>query len=140
MLTDTPESILQNQIHNSQFMNSTFSFFKAESKLEDFYETPLSADIYGFFILYSFKLCVLTPNSRSFLKIIINLVLAPQALFCVQGFSRSGMGFSCFRAKVRGIRASVVAASELSSCGTWAQLPRGLGNLPRPPIKHWQVD
>lgn len=85
-------------------MDSTFSFFKAESKLEDFYETPLSADIYGFFNLYSFKLCVLTPNSRSFLKIITNLVLAPQALFCVQGFSRSGMGFSCFRAKVRGIK------------------------------------
>ena len=59
-------------------------------------------------------------DSRSFLKIITNLVLAPQALFCVQGFSRSGMGFSCFRAKVRGIWASVVAARELSSCGTWA--------------------
>ena len=34
-----------------------------------------------------------------------------------------------------GRQASVVVASELSSCGTWALLPRGTWNLPRPGIE-----
>ena len=29
------------------------------------------------------------------------------------------------------MRASVLSARELSSCGAWAQLPRGMWNLPR---------
>ena len=36
---------------------------------------------------------------------------------------------------LQGRQASVVAASELSSCGTWALLPRGTWNLPRPGIE-----
>ena len=40
-------------------------------------------------------------------------------------------GFSCCGARGLGARASVVVARGLSSCGTWAQLLRGMWDLPR---------
>ena len=44
-------------------------------------------------------------------------------------------GFSCCAVWALGMRASVVVAHELSSCGAWAQLLRGMWDLPGPGLK-----
>ena len=45
------------------------------------------------------------------------------------------MGFSCCGARAPGMRASVVVACGLSSCGTWVELLHGMWDLPRPGLK-----
>ena len=54
---------------------------------------------------------------------------AGATLHCGAWVSHCG-GFSCC-----GVRASVVVARELSSCGTWAQLLCGMWNLPGPELE-----
>ena len=49
------------------------------------------------------------------------------------GFSLGGL--SCCRARALGVRAPVVAALRLSSCGARAQLLRGMWDLPRPGLE-----
>ena len=73
----------------------------------------------------------------------LQLWQAGATLRCGARASHCG-GFSCCRAWALGMRASVVAARMLSSCGTWAleyrlsscgawaQLLRSMWNLPRP--------
>ena len=56
------------------------------------------------------------------------------SLWCV-GFSL--LGFTCCGTQGLGVWASIVVAQGLraqglSSCGTWAHLPQGMWNLPRP--------
>ena len=44
-------------------------------------------------------------------------------------------GFSCCGARALGVRASVVVACGLSSCGTQAQFLRGMWDLPGPGLE-----
>ena len=55
-------------------------------------------------------------------------------LCCSARASHCG-GFSCCRARALGVRASVVVAHRLSSCGARAQLLHGMWDLPRPGIE-----
>ena len=65
-----------------------------------------------------------------------SVFLAVLGLSCFEQAFSSGAerGFACCRAQVLGPRASVVAASGPSSCGTRAWLPRGMWDLPGPVI------
>ena len=85
----------------------------------------------------------------------LQLRRAGDTLCCGVWASHCG-GFSCCRARALGMRASVVAACELSSCGSWAlehrlsscgawaQLLPACGIFPdqgsNPCPLHWQVD
>ena len=56
----------------------------------------------------------------------------PGATLCCGALTSHCGGFACCGARALGAWASVVVAHGLSSCGTWAQLLRGMWDIPRP--------
>ena len=64
----------------------------------------------------------------------LQLLRAGATLCCGAWASHCG-GFSCCRAQALGARASVVVARRLSSCGSRAQLLRGMWGLPGPGLE-----
>ena len=65
----------------------------------------------------------------------LQLQRAGATLCCGARASLHCGGFSCCGAWALGTQASVVAACGLRSCGTWAQLLRGMWDLPGPGIE-----
>ena len=84
----------------------------------------------------------------------LSLVAASGGTLCCGAWASHCSGFSCCRARALGMRASVVVACGLSSCGSralelrlsncgaQAYLLRGMWDLPGPGLKplYWQVD
>ena len=72
------------------------------------------------------------------INLFIYLFLAVLGLrFCARAFSSCGERGPLFIAVCRPltVTASLVAERRLSSCGSWAQLFRGMWNLPRPGLE-----
>ena len=93
---------------------------------------PQPGILFFFFLIYLF---IFGCAGSSLLRTgFLQLQRAGATLRCGARASHCG-GFSCCRARALGMRVSVIVAHRLSSCGAWAQLLRGMWDLPGPGLE-----
>ena len=111
---------MQSAAISQRLMCAILSFFF-------FYIIPLLLFIYLVSLLVSFGCVGSSLLCAGFLQL-----QRAGATLCCGAWAPHCSGFSCCRAWSLGTRASVVVARRPSSCGTRAQLLRGMWDLPRP--------